>query len=127
MKTLETKNLELKYTNKNLISTLSTQKEMLKTFKTKISKLEASNTIFNDYEKLNIKYEKLVHEHEELITQHNKVLEELSKLKEDLPEIKPDKNMNNDKVNNKGLFGRLWKRKNLDEKTVDEVEDKEKK
>jgi hypothetical protein len=30
IKTLETKNLELKYTNRNLISTVSEQKNMLK-------------------------------------------------------------------------------------------------
>ena len=55
LKTLETKNLELKYTNKNLISTLSDQKGMLKTLKTKINTLESSNDTLKDFEKLKAK------------------------------------------------------------------------
>jgi hypothetical protein len=119
LKTLETKNLELKYTNKNLISTLSEQKEMLKTLKTKISTLESSKDMSNDYEKLNLKYEKLLDEHKELVIKHDKSLEEISKLKELIPKSKPDN----------GLFGRFLKRKNLDEdKTVDDcMENKQKK
>ena len=119
MKTLETKNLELKYTNKNLISTLSEQKEMLKTLKTKISTLESSKDTLNDYEKLNLKYEKLLEEHKDLMIKYNKSLEEISKLKELIPKFKSDN----------GLFGRFLKRKNLDDgKTVnDSVENKQKK
>ena len=119
MKTLETKNLELKYTNKNLISTLSEQKEMLKTLKTKISTLESSKDTLNDYEKLYLKYEKLLDENKELVIKYNKSLEEISKLKELIPKSKSDN----------GLFGRFLKRKNLDDdKTVnDSVENKQKK
>jgi hypothetical protein len=119
LKTLETKNLELKFTNKNLISTLSEQKGMLKTLKTKISTLESSKDALNDYEQLNLKYEKLVDEHKELMIKYNKSLEEISKLKELIPKSKSDN----------GLFGRFLKRKNLDDnKTVDDLrEDKQKK
>ena len=119
MKTLKTKNLELKYTNKNLISTLSEQKEMLKTLKTKISTLESSKDTLNDYEKLNLKYEKLLEEHKDLMIKYNKSLEEISKLKELIPKYKSDN----------GLFGSFLKRNNLDDdKTVnDNVENKQKK
>ena len=112
MKTLETKNLELKYTNKNLISTLSEQKEMLKTLKTKISTLESSKDTLNDYEKL-------LEEHKDLMIKYNKSLEEISKLKELIPKYKSDN----------GLFGSFLKRNNLDDdKTVnDNVENKQKK
>jgi len=112
LKTLETKNLELKYTNKNLISTLSEQKGMLKALKTKISTLESSKDTLDDYEQLNLKYKKLVDEHKELLIKYNKSLDEISKLKELIPKSKSDN----------GLIGRFLKRKHLnDNKTVDDA------
>jgi len=93
---LETKNLELKYANRNLISTLSEQKNMLKTLKTKISKLESSKVEAHSYEKLNKEHKKLIEDYKKLQTQ-----EEISHLKELIPEEKPSN----------GLFGRFMKRK----------------
>jgi hypothetical protein len=93
---LETKNLELKYANRNLISTLSEQKNMLKTLKTKISKLESSKVEAHSYEKLDKEHKKLIEDYKKLQTQ-----EEISHLKELIPEEKPSN----------GLFGRFMKRK----------------
>ena len=101
LKTLETKNLELKYANRNLISTLSEQKNMLKTLKTKISKLESSKVEAHSYQKLDKEHKKLIEDYKKLQTQYKISQEEISQLKELIPEDKPAN----------GLFGRFMKRK----------------
>jgi hypothetical protein len=106
LKTLEAKNLELKYTNRNLIVTLSEQKSMLKELKSKISELESSKEADNDFEKLNQQHSKLIEKCKNLQIKHNKSLDEITHLKELIPESKSDK----------GLFGRFLKRKGSDEK-----------
>jgi putative heme iron utilization protein len=98
---LETKNLELKYANRNLISTLSEQKNMLKTLKTKISKLESSKVEAHSYQKLDNEYKKLIKDYEKLQTQYKISQEEISHLKELIPEEKPSNS----------LFGRFMKKK----------------
>jgi len=120
LKTLETKNLELKYTNRNLISTLSEQKDNLKALKAKIIELKSTNVKEHAFEKLNEEHKKLVKDYETLQIKYNKSQEELSQLKELLPEYKEDK----------GLFGRFLKRKSLDDRDKDvenSVNDKSKK
>ncbi len=104
MKTLETKNLELKYTNRNLISTLAEQKDNLKALKAKIIELESKKVKEHSFEKLNDEHKKLLNDFKKLKIKYNKSQEELSQLKELLPESKQDK----------GLFGRFLKRKILD-------------
>jgi hypothetical protein len=104
LKTLETKNLELKYTNRNLITTLSEQKNMLKSLKSKIIELESSKERDNDFEKLNQKHSKLIEKCKKLQIQYNKSLDEIAHLKELVPESKPD-----------GFFGRFLKKKSSDD------------
>jgi hypothetical protein len=113
---LETKNLELKYANRNLISTLSEQKNMLKNLQTKISQLESSKVEAHSYEKLNNEHTKLIEDYEKLQTKYKTSQEEISHLKELIPEEK----------SSNGLFGRFMKRKpseddekNLDDKASD--------
>jgi hypothetical protein len=103
---LETKNLELKYANRNLISTLSEQKDMLKTLKTKISKLESSKVEAHSYEKLNKEHTKLIDDFKKLQLQYKESQEEISHLKELIPEDKPASN---------SLFGRFMKRKSSED------------
>ena len=112
LKTLETKNLELKYANRNLISTLSEQKNMLKTLKTKISKLESSKVEAYSYQELDNEHKKLIKDYKKLQTQYKISQEEISHLKELIPEEKPSN----------GLFGRFMKRKPSDdgEKNLDD-------
>ena len=68
LKTLETKNLELKYTNRNLISTVAEQKKMLKVLKSKIKDLESikNHPAPKNIEELKTKYHKLLADHEDL-------------------------------------------------------------
>ena len=113
---METKNLELKYANRNLISTLSEQKNMLKNLQTKISKLESSKVEAHSYEKLDNEHKKLIKDYEKLQTKYKISQEEISHLKELIPEDKPSN----------GLFGRFMKRKasedeenNVDDKVSD--------
>jgi t-SNARE complex subunit (syntaxin) len=106
---LETKNLELKYANRNLISTLSEQKNMLKTLKTKISKLESSKVEAHSYEKLNNEHKKLIEDYRNLQIQYKESQEEISHLKKLIPEDKPSN----------GLFGRFMKRKNPEDEERD--------
>lgn len=101
MKTLETKNLELKYTNKNLINTLSEQKNLLKTLKSKIIELESSKDEGHDYEKLNTDHLELLDKYKKLQIKYKKTQEELSQLKKMVPESKTSN----------GLLGRFLKRK----------------
>ncbi|MGB7970101.1 MAG: hypothetical protein WCF28_11090 [Methanobacterium sp.] len=101
LKTLETKNLELKYANRNLISTLSEQKNMLKTLKTKISKLESSKVEAHSYQKLDKEHKKLIEDYKKLQTQYKISQEEISQLKELIPEDKPANS----------LFGRFMRKK----------------
>ena len=113
LKTLETKNLELKYANRNLISTLSEQKNMLKTLKAKISKLESSKVEAHSYENLNNEHKKLIEDYEKVQIQYKESQEEISRLKELIPEVKPTNS----------LFGRFMKRKSPDdekEKNLDQ-------
>jgi hypothetical protein len=104
LKTLETKNLELKYTNRNLISTLSEQKEMLKTLKSKISELESSKGNKHAFEKLNKDHEILLDDYKKLQIQYNKSQDEIARLKVLIPKDKADN----------GLLSRFLKRKSLD-------------
>ena len=101
MKTLETKNLELKYTNKNLINTLSEQKNLLKTLKSKIIELESSKDEGHDYEKINTDHLELLDKYKKLQIKYKKTQEELSQLKKMVPESKTSN----------GLLGRFLKRK----------------
>jgi len=120
LKTLETKNLELKYANRNIISTLSEQKNMLKALKSKISELESTKVKEHAFEKLNDEHKKLLDEYNKLQIKYNKSQDELSLLKKSIHESKQDN----------GLFGRFLKRKSLDgeDKTKDDpVGDKQKK
>lgn len=105
LKTLEAKNLELKYTNRNLIATLSEQKNMLKSLKSKIIELKSSKERDNDFEKLNQKHSKLIEKCKKLQIQYNKSLDEIAHLKELVPESKPDN----------GFFGKFLKRKGSDD------------
>ena len=110
---METKNLELKYANRNLISTLSEQKNMLKTLKAKISKLESSKVEAHSYETLNNEHKKLIEDYEKVQIQYKESQEEISRLKELIPEVKPTNS----------LFGRFMKRKSPDdekEKNLDQ-------
>ena len=82
MKTLETKNLELKYANRNLISTVSEQKNILKNIQSEISKLKSSKVKEHSFEKLNNEYKKLMEDYKKLQIQYNKSQKEISHLKE---------------------------------------------
>ena len=106
MKTLETKNLELKYANRNLISTISEQKNTLKTLRSEINQLEASKGKKHNFEKLNQDHKKLLADYKKLKNKYNKSQEEIAQLKELITES----NSGN------GLFGRFLKRKSIDEK-----------
>ena len=120
LKTLETKNLELKYTNRNLISTLNKEKNMVKTLKSKISELESSKVKEHAFEKLNKEHEKLLDEYNKLQIEYNKSQNKISQLKDSIPKSNQDK----------GLLGRFLKRKTLDEKDnnlEDHMDDKSKK
>ena len=74
---------------------------MLKTLKTKITKLESSKVEAHSYEKLDTEHKKLTGDYEKLQIQYKESQEEISHLKELIPEIKPAS----------GLFGRFKKRK----------------
>ena len=113
LKTLETKNLELKYTNRNLITTLSEQKNMLKSLKSKIIELESSKERDYDFEKLNLKHSKLIEKCKKLQIQYNESLDEIAHLKELVPESKPDN----------GLFGRFLKKKSSDDEENKSIND----
>ncbi len=117
MKTLETKNLELKYTNRNLITTLSKEKDMVKTLKSKISELESTKVKEHAFEKLNKEHKKLLDEFNKLQIKYNKSQNEISQLKDSIPESNQDK----------GLLGRFLKRKNLDDEDNNVEVDKSKK
>jgi hypothetical protein len=115
---LETKNLELKYANRNLISTISEQKEILKTLKTKISKLESSKVESHSYEKLDIENKKVQEDYKKLQIQYKEAQNEISRLKNLIPEIKQSNS----------LFGRFMKRKNEDDdKKVADTDDEKSK
>ena len=105
LKTLETKNLELKYANRNLISTVSEQKNMLKALQTEISRSESSKVKEHSFEKLNAEHKKLIENYKKLQIQYKESQEEISNLKKLIPESK----------SNNGLFGRFLKRKPTDE------------
>jgi predicted RNase H-like nuclease (RuvC/YqgF family) len=106
LKTLETKNLELKYANRNLISTISEQKNTLKTLRSKINELQASKGKKHNFEKLNRNHKKLLADYKNLKDKYKKSQEEIAQLKE----LMPESNSGN------GLFGRFLKRKSIDEK-----------
>jgi hypothetical protein len=105
LKTLETKNLELKYANRNLISTVSEQKNMLKDLQSEIIKLKSSKVKEHSFEKLNGEYKKLMEDYKKLQIRYNKSQNEISHLKELIPESKSED----------GLFGRFLKRKTSEE------------
>ncbi|MFZ0442551.1 MAG: hypothetical protein WAL81_07945 [Methanobacterium sp.] len=105
MKTLETKNLELKYANRNLISTVSEQKNILKDLQSEINKLKSSKVKEHSFEKLNSEYKKLMEDYKMLQIRYNKSQKEISDLKELIPESKSED----------GLFGRFLKRKTSEE------------
>jgi hypothetical protein len=88
---------------------------MLKTLKTKISKLESSKVEAHSYENLNNEHKKLIEDNEKLQIQYKESQEEISRLKELIPEVKPTNS----------LFGRFMKKKIPDneiekEKNLDE-------
>ena len=116
MKTLETKNLELKYANRNLISTVSEQKNMLKALKLKIKELESlkKSASPNNFEELKKEYQKLLENNKNLklkLEQSQQEIAELKKLKE------------SDAKSSQSLFGRFLNRNN--NKSDENVEDKD--
>jgi chromosome segregation ATPase len=119
LKTLETKNLELKYANRNLISTVSEQKNMLKALQTEINRLESSKVKEHSFEKLNTEHKKLIDNYKKLQIQYKELQEEISNLKKLIPESK----------SNNGLFGRFLKRTPTDEDKSDDdtIDDETKK
>lgn len=115
---METKNLELKYANRNLISTISEQKDILKALKTKISRLESSKVEARSYQKLDIENKKVVEDYKKLQIQYKEAQNEISRLKNLIPEIKQSN----------GLFGRFMKRKPEDDnKDVEDSSDEKSK
>lgn len=118
LKTLETKNLELKYTNRNLISTVSEQKNMLKALKSKIKDLENLNNSAgpSNFDELKKEYQKLLADNKELKL----------KLERSRQEIMDLKNLSEpDEKSSQGLFGRFLKRNN--DKSEETVEGTDKK
>ena len=106
IKTLETKNLELKYTNRNLISTVSEQKDTLKSLQSQINELKSSKATIgkNNLDKISKEHTMLLEKYEKLKLQYNKSLDEINELKKLVPESKT----------NKGLFGRFLSRNDKD-------------
>jgi len=119
LKTLETKNLELKYTNRNLISTVTEQKKMLKVLKSKVQNLESTkdHPNPNNINELKTKYRKLIAEHEDLKLKYEETKKELSELK----------NTDSEAKHGPGLFGRFLKRNGSDDSDEDKGEDNPKK
>jgi predicted RNase H-like nuclease (RuvC/YqgF family) len=111
IKTLETKNLELKYTNRNLISTVSEQKDKLKTLQSQINNLKSSKAIVGkkDLDKISKEHTLLLEKYEKLKLQYSKSLEEINELKKLVPESKT----------NKSLFGRFLNRSDKDDQSED--------
>lgn len=119
IKTLETKNLELKYTNRNLISTVSEQKNMLKALKSKIKEFELLKKPAgpNNFEKLKKEYQKLLEDNKNLKLK-------LERSQQDIVELKKLSESNG--KSGQSLFGRFLKRNNTD-KSDENVEDGDKK
>lgn len=109
MKTLETKNLELKYTNRNLISTVTEQKNSIKNLNSRINELESSKKSESSHEKLTEDHEKLLENYNKLQEKYEKSQEEITELKGLIPQNKQSG----------GLFGRFLKKKNVDEEERD--------
>jgi len=111
LKTLETKNLELKYTNRNLISTVTEQKKMLKVLNSKVQNLESikDHPSPNNINELKNKYGKLLAEHEDLKQKYEGTKKELEELK----------NTDSDVKSGPGLFGRFLKRNASDDSDED--------
>ncbi|ADZ10242.1 hypothetical protein Metbo_2023 [Methanobacterium lacus] len=110
LKTIETKNLELKYTNRNLISTVSEQKKMLKVLKAKLADLESINhPAPKNIGELKTKYQKLLADHEDLKDKYQASQKELAELK----------NTGSDTKSGQGLFGRFLKRTDADKSHED--------
>lgn len=111
LKTLETKNLELKYTNRNLISTVTEQKKMLKVLKSKVQNLESmkDHPNPNNINELKTNYQKLLKEHEDLKLKYEGIKKELAELK----------NTDSDTKSGQGLFGRFLKRNGSDDSDED--------
>lgn len=107
LKTLETKNIELKYTNRKLITTVSEQKKMLKVLKSKLKNLEylKNHPGPNNLEELKIKYQKLLTEHEDLKLKYEGSKKEMEELKN---------SKDSDTKSGQGLFGRFLKRNDTD-------------
>lgn len=118
LKTLETKNLELKYTNRNLISTVTEQKKMLKVLKSKIQNLESiKDHPSPNINELKTKYQKLLAEHKDLKLKYEESKKELVELK----------NTDSDTKSGQGLFGRFLKRNASDDSDGDNGADTVKK
>jgi len=119
LKTLETKNLELKYTNRNLISTVTEQKKMLKVLKSKVQNLESmkDHPNPNNVNEIKTNYRKLLKEHEDLKLEYEGIKKELGELK----------NTNSDAKSGPGLFGRFLKRNGSDDSNEDNDADTGKK
>ena len=118
IKTLETKNLELKYTNRNLISTVSEQKNTLKSLQAQINELKSSKVVAgeNNLDKLKKEHELLLEENKKLKIQFRRSQNEINELKKLVPDSK----------SNKGLFGRFLNR-SIDESPNDNVKKPDKK
>jgi hypothetical protein len=106
LKTLETKNLELKSTNRSLIASLSEQKNKVKSLQS--DTVEQSN--LNDenqqgYLKLQKDYDTLKEDYEKLQMKYNVSQKEIALLKQIINDSK-----------NVSLFGRFLKRKTPDSK-----------
>lgn len=112
IKTLETKNIELKYTNRNLISTITEQKNNIKTLNSMINELESSNETVVSLEKLNEEHKNLLEKYESLQLRYKKSQEEITSLKELIPQTK----------SSGGLFSRFLKKNNTDNEEEDKVD-----
>jgi predicted RNase H-like nuclease (RuvC/YqgF family) len=118
LKTLETKNLELKYTNRNLISTVSEQKKKLKVLKAKFEEIKSikNHPAPNNIGELKTKYQKLLADHEDLKAKYEASKKELEELK----------NTDSDTKSGQGLFGRLLKRTDTDRSHEDSEKESKK-
>jgi FtsZ-binding cell division protein ZapB len=117
LKTIETKNLELKYTNRNLITTVSEQKKKLKVLKVKFQELKSiKNHPAPNIEELKTKYQKLLADHEDLKAKYEASKKELEELK----------NKDSDTKSGQGLFGRLLKRTDTDKSHEDSKKESKK-
>lgn len=106
---METKNIELKYTNRNLISTITEQKNNIKTLNSKINELKSSKESVGSLEKLTQDYKNLIENYNKLQEKYKKSQEEIVELRGLVSENKPSNS----------LFGRFLKKKDVDVEDTD--------